>query len=80
MENPLQNEFEWYVKHQADLVREYSGKYLVIKDQGIVGAYESQLEAYRESLNLFEPGTFLIHQAQAGDSNISQTFYSRVSV
>jgi hypothetical protein len=76
----LQEEFEYYIAHQDDLVREYDGKYLLIKDKQVQGAFDSELEAYRVASGQYELGSFLIQRCAPGDEAYSQTFCSRVGV
>lgn len=74
----LQKEFDFYKAHQAELVSEYNGKYLVIKDQAVVGVYGTREEAIQESMEQYALGTFLVQYVQSGISNHTQTFRSRV--
>ena len=76
----LQDEFDYFVKNQKELVKQYEGKYLIIHSQEVVGAYETEIEAYKEAQEKFElkPGTFLIQPCVPGEESYSQTFYSRV--
>ena len=77
-QSPLQKEFEYFKKHQKELVEKYEGKFLVIKDEAVQGAYSTELEAYNESQKKFELGTFLIQQCLPGQESYTQTFHSRV--
>ncbi|OGU58184.1 MAG: hypothetical protein A2X64_06890 [Ignavibacteria bacterium GWF2_33_9] len=74
----LKKEFEYYLKEQENFVKQYLGKFLVIKDEEIVGIYNTELQAYSESIKKFELGTFLIQECQPGEENFTQTFRSRV--
>jgi len=76
--NILKKEFEYYLKEQENFVKQYLGKFLVIKDEEIVGIYNTELQAYSESIKKFELGTFLIQECQPGEENFTQTFRSRV--
>ena len=75
----LDKEFKYYKDHQEDLVREYNGKFLVIKDERIQGVYDTELEAYTESKKKFDLGTFLIQHCSPGKESYTQTFHSRVA-
>lgn len=74
----LDREFEYFLSHQAELVREYGGKFLVIVGEEVVGAYDSAEEAYFKAQEEYELGTFLIQQAVPGEEAYSQIFHSRV--
>lgn len=74
----LEKEFQYYLTHQKELTQKYLGKFIVIKDESIIGIYGSEIEAYEESIKTNELGTFLIQEVQAGEENITQIFRSRV--
>lgn len=78
MENKLEKEFKFYLNHQEEFVKEYKGKFLVIKDQKIIGIYDTEKDAYTESSTKYELGTFLIQHCLPGDNSYKQTFHSRV--
>ncbi|MBI5215700.1 MAG: hypothetical protein HY960_08100 [Ignavibacteriae bacterium] len=73
----LEKEFEYYLAHQSEFVTKYAGKYLVFKNQQIIGIYENELDAYVETSKVHEVGTFLIQQCLPGIENYTQTFHSR---
>ena len=76
--NLLEKEFKYYLDNQAEFVKSYSGKFLAIKDQKIIGVYDARDEALKETSKTHELGTFLIQQCSSGDAAYSQTFHSRV--
>lgn len=74
----LEQEFEFYKQNQKNLLNSYEGKFLVVKDLEVKGAYGSQIEAYEEGKKQFELGTFLIQQCLPGEDSYTQTYHSRV--
>lgn len=74
----IEKEFEFYLNNREDLFAKYNGKFLIIKDQEVVGVYDSKIEAYEEGSKLYELGTFLIQQCLNDDEHFTQTFHSRV--
>lgn len=74
----LDKELQYYIDNQNELVAKYIGKYLVIKDQTIIGVYDTEIEAYSKTVKKHELGTFLIQECQPGDENYTQTFRTRV--
>lgn len=72
----LEKEFQYYLDHQAELVRKYNGKFLVIKDNNVVGSYNTKDEAYYEGQKENELGTFLIQFCTPGNMAYTQSFYS----
>ena len=74
----LKKEFEYYLAHQSELVEKYNGKFIVIKDCQIIGAYDSELEAIQKTSEQHELGTFLVQRCEPGDASYTQSYPSRV--
>lgn len=74
----LENEFCYYLKHQDELVKKYKGKFVVIKNDKVLGAFNSRFEAINTIQKDHELGTFLVHQCEPGENNYTQTFHSRI--
>ena len=78
-ESPLKKEFQYYLDHQKELVEQYNGKYVVIKDANVVGAYDDELAAIDDARKKeMKPGSFLVQFVSPGDTAYKQTFHSRV--
>lgn len=74
----LEKEFQYFIDNQKELVKKYPGKFIVIKEHDVLGAYNTQLEAYREGQKLTPIGTFLIQECNEGGAEAyTQTFHSR---
>lgn len=76
----LKDEFDFYIKNQADFVEKYLGKFIVLKNHEVLGVYDSNIEAYQETEKTHALGTFLIQLVQEGNESYTQTFHSRVLV
>lgn len=74
----LKEEFEYYLAHQEELVKQYKGKFIVIKEKKVVGVFDTELDAYTNAVKKYELGTFLIQECQEGKENYTQTFRTRV--
>ena len=74
----LKKEFEYYLENQDELVKKYNGKVIVIKDCSVIGQYESEIIAVKETMKEYELGTFLVQRVQPGSENYTQTYHSRV--
>jgi len=59
------------------MVGKYDGKYIVIKDGEVLGAFDDEVTAVGETQKDHELGTFLVQRVSLGDSAYSQTFHSR---
>lgn len=74
----LEKEFEYYLNNQTELVKKYGGKYIVIKNQQVIGVFESEIEAVEKTSIEHELGTFLIQKCEHGEESYTQTYHSRV--
>ncbi len=75
----LEKEFQYYIDHQEELVRQHNGKFIVIKGQEIIGVYDSEMEAIEKTSAEHELGTFLIQKCEPGSESYTQTYHSRVA-
>lgn len=76
---PLDKEFHYFKEHQEELVRLYENKFIVIKDEVVVGNYDSEIEAYEAAKKDYPVGTFLIQHCLPGRESYTQSFHSRVA-
>lgn len=55
--------FEFYRQNEAELVRQYDGKYLVITKDGVVGVWDSDQDAaaYQYARKQYGMGNFMLH-------------------
>jgi hypothetical protein len=79
MKTQLEKEFEYYLASQDELVEKYNGKYIVIKNQKVIGAYNEEIEALENTSKKHELGTFLIQKCEPGDGSYTQTYNTRVA-
>ena len=76
----LEREFEYFLNHQDELVERFRGKVIAIKNDCILGAFESIAEAVHETSRKHPLGTFLVQKCEPGREAYTQTFHSRVMV
>ena len=74
----LEKEFKYYLDNQGKLVKQYNGKFIVIKNKTVIGAYDTEMDAYNETLKEHKLGTFLIQRCLPGEESHTATFHSRV--
>ena len=74
----LEKEFNYYLENQDELVKNYNGKFVVIKDCNVIGAFDSELEAIEKVSEKHELGTFLVQKCEPGSESYSATYHSRV--
>lgn len=75
----LAQELDWYIANQAELVRQYDGKVVVIKDKEVKSVHDSLGAAAAAALEEYAPGSFLVQLVSPGTEAYKQTFHSRVS-
>jgi len=75
----LKKEFDFYLANQEMLVGKYKGKYIGIKDQEVVGVFDSEFEAVKSLSLKYELGTFLVQKCEPGTDSYTLTYHSRVA-
>jgi hypothetical protein len=78
MTRSLRDEFQFYLDHQDELLKKYEGKYIVIKNGEVLGAYDNELAAITKTQKSHPLGTFLVQLVSRGPDAYTQTFHSRV--
>ena len=78
MFSALRDEFEYYLAHQGELVDDYDGRVIVLKNHQVLEEYDSEGVAYIETKKTHEPGTFLIQRVSPGTEAYTSTYHSRV--
>ena len=71
---PLEREFQYFLDHQKELVTKHRDKVLVIKDEQVIGVYDSALQAVKETVREHEPGTFLVQECKPGAAAYTAVF------
>ena len=79
MGSRLEPEFKYYLDNQEELVEQYNGKFIVIKNRTVIGVYDDQTTAVSKTTETHELGTFLVQKVEPGDKAHTQTFHSRVA-
>lgn len=78
MSKPLEKEFKYYIENQKKLVKKYNNKYIVIKNENVIGVYDSEIEAIQKTSENEPLGTFLVQKCEPGKESYTQTYHSRV--
>jgi hypothetical protein len=78
-ESALTDEFQYYLDHQSELIKQFDGKFVVIKNGHVLGAYDDELTAITETEKLEQLGTFLVQKVSKGTEDYTQTFHTRVA-
>lgn len=79
MNGELKKAFEYFVSHHDELVSKYDGRFVLIKDEEVVGDFPSDLSALQFAKSEFDDGTYLIQKVLPGEESYTQHFYSRAT-
>lgn len=71
----LKEQFDWYLANQEELVKQYNGKHLVIKDFKVADAYDDENTAYSQAIEKYSIGNFIIQLCTPGDEAYTRTIY-----
>lgn len=52
--------FEYFLKNEKRFLKKYGPKYLVIKNNRVIGTYDKDSDAYINTVKRHELGTFII--------------------
>lgn len=61
-----QDDFEWFLKHRDELVREHNGQSVVIRDGRILGFYDDDFTAFN-AMKGQSPESYIIQQCLPPD-------------
>ena len=65
-----QKNYKYFEAHLPEFMKEYENRYLVIKDETVIGNYESFDEAFMSASETEPEGTFIIQQCVTGEKAI----------
>ncbi len=74
----LRQEFEYFLANKGDLIEKYGGKFIVLKDNEIIGVFEDRLVAIKKTKETHPLGTFLVQHVSSSDEQAH--FHSRVAL
>lgn len=72
-------DYDYFINNLADLYKEYGHRFLVIKNEQVVGAYNSFDDAFNETTKTEKLGTFLIQECVENPDDLILTFQGNVS-
>ena len=73
----LDKEFNYYLTHQNELLKDYNNRYLVIVGEKVVDSFDTLEETLEQTAKKYKLGTFLIQECTEGDAAYTRTFHSR---
>lgn len=76
----LDKEFKYFLDNQQELVQKHPNKFLIIRDDRVVGVYNSHMDAYKNGVNKYGLGNFLIQHCFPGKLSTTHTFHSQIVI
>ncbi len=73
----LKKEFEYFLANKETLNKQYGGKYIVIKNQEIIGVFDSEIDAVEQTSQKEQMGTFLVQKCDPRGNSFTQTYHSK---
>ena len=58
----MMNDYEYFINNLSELYKKYGHRFLVIKEQQVIGTYDEFGAAYDETIKTEELGTFIIQE------------------
>jgi len=74
----LNTEFRYFLDHQGELVKLYNNRVLVIIGEKVVADYDDFDQAFSQSVEKYEPGSFLLQECTEGEDAYTDTFCSPI--
>lgn len=71
----IKKNYQFYLDNKDELNKKYKNKYIIIKDEVVIGTYETLEEAIKDAKEI-EAGTYIIQQCVVKDD--TQIFHTRV--
>ena len=76
MENSLEREFQTFEARKSELVKDHAGKFVLIKNDDIIGIFDDELEAIKQGADRFGQVPFLVNEIT--DANFEIHFVPRL--
>lgn len=76
MDERLERAYEFYLHNQEELVKKYLGKLIVIREEEVLGVYDSYSEAANATYPHYKRGTVLFQEVREDESENTVTFFS----
>jgi hypothetical protein len=74
-----ESDYNYFIENLKSLYKEYGGKFLAIKDEAVIGSYDSFLDAFYETVKTQKLGTFIIQECVDDPEKLVQHFQSNVA-
>ena len=58
--NMQDRDFDWFLQNYDELYKQYGKSYLVIKDQNVIGSFQTYADGVRGASLIAAPGSFIV--------------------
>ncbi len=72
-------DFDFFMKNYQELFKHYGHKFIAIKDEKVLGTYDSVSEAINTLSEKYEPGAYIIQEC-TGDETAYRTSIMRLMI
>ncbi|MDR0519302.1 MAG: hypothetical protein LBG82_04535 [Clostridiales Family XIII bacterium] len=72
-------DYDYFINNLASLYQKYGHRFLVIKNEKVIGAYNSFDDAFSETIKTEKLGTFLIQDCVSNPDDLIRTFQGNIS-
>ena len=62
----IDRQFQYFIDNQNMLVKDYEGKVIILHNNAVAGAFDSNSEAYLFGKRSFDSGTFIMQKCVNG--------------
>lgn len=76
MVNKSNKDFQFFVDNYNSLYAEYGHKFIAIKNQSVLGVFDSMAEALNEVTKTEEPGSFIVQECTGDPSAYTSSIMS----
>lgn len=75
----LKQNYQYFLDNKKSLIETYLNQYIVIVNCQVVNSFDDENVAYRDSVDKYGLGNFIIQLCSPDECDYSMTFHSRVS-
>lgn len=68
---PLKEEIQYFEKNKAKLLADHEGKFVVIRGDHLLGAYDTVENAYNAGIKAYGDQQFLVRKATASEHDLT---------
>jgi len=74
----MSSQLEMYIERQSEIVKEYNGKIIAVKDGEVLGGYPTEVHALRAMQKAnYSPGSFIILKCTPGNEEYTTSYRAR---